>query len=600
MMDNRLKIIVGLDYGTTFSGISYVTSNEVSIDKIEVINQWPGTSETVSKVPTKIAYAAENKNSYVDKWGFTVTSNMQSYVWTKLLLDRGTALTDLDDPALKDLFGTGMLKLPRDKTAKQVCRDYLKGLYDYMVTVLSKKYSPDVYAVTPVECWITVPAIWSDAAKDATRSAALDAGFGSRQFDKVNIIPEPEAAALAALKPHLVSASIDPIRPGENVLVCDCGGGTVDITTYTILNVAPRLQFQELCVGVGAKCGSTSIDRNFNQWMVDEFGHAYTCLSQKKRGAGSAFMRSFEAQKKSFGSKLLGRGDQKYIEIDHLAMDLPSSSRYDSDEAVVNLTWHDMKSFFDPVIRDIIRLVTTQAEQAKKKNHKINRLILVGGFGDSDYLNELMQIWCTQTNSIKLTCPPQCQATVVRGAALRGLEGLAPLYRQARRHYGYSASMVFRQGIDPQSKAYFDKFDGVKLCQDRLSWVLEKGQMIDSNTTATFDLFLTHVDDSPMAPSCRMPLYSCCRDVVPEYSYSSSVEKVGKVLVEFKQADIQKAKRRYNTDLQKWVVKLSFKVKMKLDTDQGTLSFQSFVNNKKSGCTTINYTQIEQGLVDTR
>lgn len=38
MTDNCLKIIVDLNCGTAFSGISYIT-NEVSIAKIEVINQ---------------------------------------------------------------------------------------------------------------------------------------------------------------------------------------------------------------------------------------------------------------------------------------------------------------------------------------------------------------------------------------------------------------------------------------------------------------------------------------------------------------------------------------------------------------------------------
>ncbi|KAF4536091.1 Heat shock protein HSP73 [Lasiodiplodia theobromae] len=581
MTDNRLKIIVGLDYGTTFSGISYVTSNEVNIDKIEVINQWPGTSETVSKVPTRMAYASENKNFYINKWGFAVTSGMESYLWTKLLLDRGTTVAELDDPALKDLFGKGMLKLPRDKTAKDVCTDYLMGLYDYMVSVLCKKYSPEVYAVTPIECWITVPAIWSDAAKDATRSAALKAGFGSRHFDKVNIIPEPEAAALAALKPHLDSDSIDPISPGENVLVCDCGGGTVDITTYTILETIPRLQFQEVCVGVGAKCGSTYIDRNFNTWMVNKFGEAYTSLSQKKRGAGSAFMRSFEAQKKTFGSKLLGRGDQKYIEIDHIAMDVPSSSRYDSDEAVVNLTWHDMKSFFDPVIKDITRLVSTQAELAKKNLHQIDRVILVGGFGDSDYLNECMRIWCMQNGPIKLTCPPQCQAT-------------------ARRHYGYHVGKTFRQGIDPERKAYFCEFDGTKRCRDRADWALQKGQMMNSSTTATFELCYTHVDDGIGTPCCKMTLLGCSSDKAPDYLDNPCVESVGTISVHFKKADVQKAEKRYNKQLQKYVFSLSFTVEMKLDTEQGTLSFQSFVNNKKAGRAVINYTQIEHSPVSMR
>lgn len=43
----------------------------------------------------------------------------------------------------------------------------------------------------------------------------------------------------------------DSIQEKENVLVCDCGGGTVDITTYSIFTTKP-LQFEELCVGAGA------------------------------------------------------------------------------------------------------------------------------------------------------------------------------------------------------------------------------------------------------------------------------------------------------------------------------------------------------------
>ena len=54
----------------------------------------------------------------------------------------------------------------------------------------------------------------------------------------------------------------------QNVLICDCGGGTVDIVTYKVALKDGRLQFEELLVGAGAMCGSTFIDRNFNDWMI--------------------------------------------------------------------------------------------------------------------------------------------------------------------------------------------------------------------------------------------------------------------------------------------------------------------------------------------
>lgn len=40
-------------------------------------------------------------------------------------------------------------------------------------------------------------------------------------------------------------------QEGENILVCDAGGGTVDISTYKIVATTPSLVFDEICVGIG-------------------------------------------------------------------------------------------------------------------------------------------------------------------------------------------------------------------------------------------------------------------------------------------------------------------------------------------------------------
>lgn len=137
---------------------------------------------------------------------------LRCYTWTKLLLDTDADLTAFDDPALKDIFGEGLLQLPPGKTAEDVCRDYLRGLYGFLVQTLQKRFSPEIFSVTPMECWITVPAIWSDKAQASTREAARSAGFASRPFDVVNVITEPEAAAITVLKTHMSRDHIDPIN----------------------------------------------------------------------------------------------------------------------------------------------------------------------------------------------------------------------------------------------------------------------------------------------------------------------------------------------------------------------------------------------------
>lgn len=40
-------------------------------------------------------------------------------------------------------------------------------------------------------------------------------------------------------------------------MVCHCGGSTVDITAYTITRIEPRLEFEELLVGIGTRNSMT-------------------------------------------------------------------------------------------------------------------------------------------------------------------------------------------------------------------------------------------------------------------------------------------------------------------------------------------------------
>jgi hypothetical protein len=191
-----------------------VGSDKSTLAEISVIKSWPDHPFTELKTPTRIAYAREPANIGKitrNQWGFQVTPKLKSYTWTKLLLDKDIDLTEFDDPSLTQLYGDGFLALPAGKTAKDVCKDYLREMYQFTMEKLKKEVSAEVLEVTPLEIWVTMPAIWSDKAQAATRDAARAAGFGSRPFDKVCMITEPEAAALAAMKPHLGYGALDPI-----------------------------------------------------------------------------------------------------------------------------------------------------------------------------------------------------------------------------------------------------------------------------------------------------------------------------------------------------------------------------------------------------
>lgn len=108
---------------------------------------------------------------------------------------------------------------------------------------------------------ITVPAVWSDLAQAKTRACAEKAGMGTGSA--LHIISEPEAAAMYALNimdPHNVEV-------GDTFVLCDAGGGTVDLISYTVSALKPILEIIEASPGSGSLCGSSFLNRIFEQCL---------------------------------------------------------------------------------------------------------------------------------------------------------------------------------------------------------------------------------------------------------------------------------------------------------------------------------------------
>jgi len=72
------------------------------------------------------------------------------------------------------------------------------------------------------------------------------------------------------------------------------------------------------------------------------------------------------------------------------------------------------------------------------------------------------------------------QAAILRGAALRGLEGLAPGIKYVRRHYGVGLSMPFREGIDPEHLRYTEYARNEDYCRGRMTWIISKACLLPS------------------------------------------------------------------------------------------------------------------------
>ncbi|KIX10397.1 uncharacterized protein Z518_01479 [Rhinocladiella mackenziei CBS 650.93] len=582
------KIIVGVDYGTTYSGVAFATTNTLSWQDIVLVSKWPGNPDTAWKTPSIIAYASENEKFKFprNQYGYQVTQAHKQYAWTKLQLEGSIDRTEHDDPLLEHLYGTTFSEspnLPPNKSAKDVVQDYLTEIYHYSMQYLKLRLGAPVVDIFPIECWITMPAIWSDRAQQLTREAALGAGFGSRPRDKVKMISEPEAAALYALKPFLTSAATFPLKVGQHVLVCDCGGGTIDLITYEIVRTEP-LVHKEICRGSGGKCGSTFIDRRFLVWMGKTFGDAYFSVDSKKRGPGSTFMRSFDTAKKDFGRK----GDEKeQYYVEPIIMNVDNEELYDKEDQTVKIPRDTMKEFFDPGVDTCIKLVEDQASQLKKKtNTQIDRVILVGGFGASPYLNTKLEEWCNRSGIAHFTSPEDCQAAIVKGAVLRGLEGVRPISIIAKRHYGWCWGEPFREGIDDENDAYIDEFDQRKYCADRMHWTVSKGQELDRNFKLNRGVSQTLGSNAKEIAS-EVSLFSCRLDNAPEHLKTSDVRLEGTIKTRL---SLERASRKkVSSQSGKTIYQFSYQVEVDFRSEEGVLAFRSFGNGIEEGMASITF-----------
>ncbi|QSZ31534.1 hypothetical protein DSL72_001101 [Monilinia vaccinii-corymbosi] len=585
-VDTEHKIIIGIDYGTTFSGISYVTTDKTCMEDITIMSPWPGDPHVSWKTPTRIAYKRENPKLKSNKWGFEVNSKMTSYSWTKLLLDKNAATMKHDDPSLANMTGSGKLPLPPFRDAAGVCEDFLHQLYKHVSAKLRQQMTDLTFENTPMQCWVTLPAVWSEEAKHATLRAAKNAGFGKRPGDEIYTISEPEAAAIAALNEYSKSNAMNPISPKENILICDCGGGTVDITTYNIVQVQPYLSFDELCVGIGGKCGSTYIDRNLHSLLSKRFGSAFDNLPVGQTGPGSRFMAAFELLKRDFGRN----NEREEVELGPLNLDVPDSAHFDEEDRLVLLSHNDMENLFNPVIDEITRLVKQQVDAARDtQKAKINRIILVGGLGESPYLNKKLKLWCTKNGNITLICPLHPQSAVVRGAALRGLEGIAPRVKRLRHHYGICIGLPFRKGIDPEEHSYIDAWGCTKICSKRMSWFIFKGDKITKGTSRIIDCGREYTPQTDTVVTST--LYECSSSKLPEYVFSPGVKIVGSI-----QSTLDKnfefgenGKQRYNAELNRIVHRFSHQQRIVFGNQGDNLTFECLIGGDKVCASVIKF-----------
>ena len=355
--------------------------------------------------------------------------------------------------------------MPRNLTSVDVVHDYLSAIYKHTMTTLYRRFPTGVMQITKVDFVLTVPAIWSDAAKSKVEDAAIKAGM--RNEHHLQLLSEPESAALYTIKS--LGEAHTPFKVHDRLVVCDAGGGTVDLIAYEIKQIAPHLSMVECTAGTGDFCGSTFIDREFEKLFKQRMGHHHDSISFVNR---QQTVKNFEGTKAAF------RDDPGqttfYVNVPTVGT-LEQARVYGGN---FEITQDEMRSLFDPIIDQIVNLISAQVSKVSESPYTVGSILLVGGFGESEYLYKRVNSWASQSG-IQVIQPRDAATSIVRGAVMRGLEpkegpARTGIVRRARRSYGVAMKESFVPGKHLECDAIIDDPSGQKLARNQVSWFIRK------------------------------------------------------------------------------------------------------------------------------
>ncbi|KAF9346264.1 hypothetical protein BGX26_002251 [Mortierella sp. AD094] len=447
-------IVVGIDFGTTFSGCAYAYAPE---DKeVRTVTSWPKQNIQYAKTPTLNLYQEVNGKYRMVEWGWKSKLRMETPAASKYL-QLQQYKPHLDE-SLTLMSWTDKVSVP------DAISDYLWALHEYVTEKILQEFGRSFSRKNFRYC-LTVPAMWSDKAKGVMRKAAIRAGLitATDHPDRLMLVSEPEAAALYCEK----ACKQYDLGHGDQFMICDAGGGTVDLIVYEIASTSQGRRLSEVTKGHGASCGSMFIDLNLSNLLIEKF---------KRQGA--VFPKNvIQILVQSFAYQLKPQFDGE----EDLYLALPRNDCFDDikdpwnigiDGGYMCLKASELKKVvFEPVIKQVLALIQEQLNGTKS----CSAIFMVGGFGSSNYLLQCVkQEFSGRVKTI--SAPYKPEMAVVCGAVYAGLNPKTVTARVTRRCYGFGVLAKFEGGVDPITLKR-ERIDGA-WCENRFGTFVRKGLLV--------------------------------------------------------------------------------------------------------------------------
>ncbi len=314
--------IVGIDLGTTNSGIAYMEGGKPTI------------------IPN-----AEGKRLTPSVVGITPKGEI---VVGELAKRQAVSMPDRTVRSIKRHMG-------EDFIVKIGETEYSPQEISAMILSKMKRDAENFLGEEIKKAVITVPAYFNDAQRQATKDAGKIAGF-----EVERIVNEPTASALAF--------NFERVQEVKT-LVFDLGGGTFDVTILDIGKEEGETVYQVLSTNGNTKLGGDDWDNRVINWIVEEF----------KKETGMDITKDLSAMQ-----RIRDAAEQAKIELSTVMqtnINLPyiTADQTGPKHISIDLTRSQFEKMTEDLVQATLGPVRTALSDAKMEPEQIQKILLVGG-----------------------------------------------------------------------------------------------------------------------------------------------------------------------------------------------------------------------------
>ncbi|XP_071139912.1 heat shock 70 kDa protein 12A-like [Mytilus edulis] len=531
-------VVAAIDLGTTFSGYAFSFRSDFESNPLKIsTNDWSaeGVHSSEMKAPSILLL---NPDQSFNCFGYRAQHTYSD------LLD------DDPDKAAKYYFvknfkmqlhnreiSLGMMILDvtgKELPAIKVFTESIRFLKDHFLEMFTDKKLG--FTINDVFFVITVPAIWSDAAKQFMRVASEKAGIKSSQM---MLAYEPEAAALfCSLLPEDQGIA-KYFQERRRLMIVDLGGGTADITVVKVIKREEKLTYIEHVYRVtGGAWGGNQVNKNFEKFLESVFGN--DVMDEFKRDYLSQYlemMRDFEVQKKTLstsgtktGVGIRFGGDLRHIFKSKRGKDIKDELQ-DKLKGMVRITGDKLrfdlaifKRFFQDCVKEIVNHINESF--LKRGCAWPSAMILVGGFSDAPVIREAIVDAFPVIKDV--VSPVATSLAVLKGSVIFGHEPAIVTGRVCRETLGLTLRRPYVPEGQTEKKTF--KIDGQLRADKSFQKMFSINEIIKLGQTRTVAIQDIHTNKELRKHPKIIEVYAS-QDEDPEYITDAGCSLRGKITV---------------------------------------------------------------------